>query len=78
MKEELSINKNDLELEMGQDDDEWKLLEGTTLDDKYHLTSLVGIGGYGIVFLATGPIVGKKYAIKIMRNRSEELLESLA
>jgi serine/threonine protein kinase len=48
------------------------------MDGKYHLTNLVGLGGYGVVFLATGPIPGKKYAVKIMRNRSEELLESLA
>jgi len=69
---------NNEKLAQGQDDEEFKKGVGSVVDGVYHLNELVGLGGYGIVYLASGPIKGKKYAVKIMRNRSEELLESLA
>ncbi len=43
------------------------LLVGTVLADRYKLTSKVGEGAMGWVFLAEHTEIGKKYAIKVMR-----------
>ena len=43
------------------------MLTGQTLDQKYHLESVLGVGGMGRVYYATRVLIGDKVAIKVLR-----------
>lgn len=54
-------------------------LPGTILDDKYHLDTKIGSGGFGVVYQATNLVIKRPVAIKIFKpipgNDSPESLE---
>ncbi len=52
----------------GQVRDEANALIGTVLDRRYRLEEMIGEGGMGLVFRATHVLIGKSFAIKVLRR----------
>lgn len=53
-------------------------LVGTVIDDKYHVDSVVGEGGYGVVYKGYRPDMGLEVAIKCLKLPAHFTLEARA
>jgi serine/threonine protein kinase len=54
------------------------LLIGTILDERYRVLRRIGRGGMGIVYLAQHVLIGRKYAIKTLSERTHATEEMVA